>query len=305
MDESEDRLNEEANHSPMMTEEERKALISSNKIGIYCTPPNSWQLTSFSTSFTFVTSGYRYLVSQHWHEILPGKRHIGPLFLGALPIESQLYWYFGDHGAHHLKLIDQFKALGHELGLVVSMNQQFELEGRGLTITPVSPQTWSQLKINQIICPMADFSNDIDLNSLKHLVDLIHDTRTNGFQAHLENGESKIKKGVLVHCKAGVARSMLVIMCYLCFYEDMSIEQAESYLRSRRSIVAITPEKKEIVKSFIEQFYEKKSDEESLQDPIHSPIQDSFKRFKNRSQDQLELQSMTNENATPKRRLST
>jgi len=46
------------------------------------------------------------------------------------------------------------------------------------------------------------------------------------------------KKGVLVHCAAGVSRSAAVILAYLMRHEGMTLREAFLFLRQKRPIVA-------------------------------------------------------------------
>ena len=56
-----------------------------------------------------------------------------------------------------------------------------------------------------------------------------HLTASSSFIArHLENG------CVLVHCGAGMSRSVAVVAAYLCRYAGMTLTEAVGYIRERR-----------------------------------------------------------------------
>lgn len=206
----------------------------------------SWlEFINFLGSFTIVTCGWRALTGYHWNEILPGNAEEGPLFLSALPIKTKVFW----KGAHDEKILEQCRLKQHELGLVVSMVRNFELRGYGLPIYPVSTKDWEAHGVKQLQCPMVDFTDNISLEQLKKLVDRIHEARLEGI------GEER-RKGVLVHCKAGVARSMTVVWAYLVLHGGFTVEGAEALLREKRPQVAITASKRHLIQQFAARYLE-------------------------------------------------
>ncbi|MFO1258174.1 MAG: dual specificity protein phosphatase family protein [Gammaproteobacteria bacterium] len=208
--------------------------------------PGWIEFINFIGSFSMVTCGWRALTGYHWNEILAGNAEEGPLFLSALPIKTKVLW----KGAHHEKILEQCRLQNHALGLVVSMVQNFELRGYGLPIYPVSAEDWAAYGVQQLQCPMADFTDDISLHQLKVLADRIHEARRDGV------GDDR-RKGVLVHCKAGVARSMTVVWAYLVLHGGFSIEGAEALLIQKRPQVAITASKRALIARFAAEYSDK------------------------------------------------
>lgn len=213
--------------------------------------PGWIEFLNFVGSFSMVTCGWRALTGYHWNEILPGNAEEGPLFLSALPVKTKILW----KGGHDEKILEQCRLQDHALGLVVSMVRNFELSGYGLPIYPVSKEDWAAHGVQQIQCPMADFTDKISLNQLKILADSIHRARQEGI------GEER-RKGVLVHCKAGVARSMTVVWAYLVLHGGFTVEDAEALLRQKRPQVAITASKRGLIRRFAEEY--------ALQPPAHN-----------------------------------
>lgn len=204
----------------------------------------SWkQILKFTISFLTVTCGYRAIIGTHWNKIIDG------LYLGALPIKTE----FNGHGGHHEKLIQQCKNSERPLGLVVSVVQKFEIKGYYLPLTPVSPEDWEHNKIRHLQVQVKDFTAEVTLDEIEKAMWEIHLTRQKGLS-------------VYVHCKAGVARSWMFVMCYLSTYCGFSIEQAEQLVKQQRPQVSPCDEKRHVISNFLYQFQDKIKKSQSVPD---------------------------------------
>tara|TARA_X000000950_G_C13748756_1_gene591729 strand:+ start:502 stop:987 length:486 start_codon:yes stop_codon:yes gene_type:complete len=52
---------------------------------------------------------------------------------------------------------------------------------------------------------------------------------------HVQNNRK-----ILIHCKAGMQRSVTLVIAYLVKYHKLSISQAEQYVKSKRSVAYMT-----------------------------------------------------------------
>jgi len=147
--------------------------------------------------------------------------------LGALPIKTK----FLTHGGHHLKIIQQAKSKGYPLGLVVSVIQPFELKGEGILLKPVSVEDWKLLGVETVQLNIPDFSANASLDDIDSIVKKIKQTVNAG-------------KSVYIHCKAGRARSWMVLMCYLTTEEGMDFNSARKLIKSNR--IHVCPKPKQI-----------------------------------------------------------
>lgn len=50
----------------------------------------------------------------------------------------------------------------------------------------------------------------------------------------------KNNRKILIHCKAGMQRSVTLVVAYLVKYHKLNIEQAKSYVKSKRSVAYMT-----------------------------------------------------------------
>jgi atypical dual specificity phosphatase len=105
---------------------------------------------------------------------------------------------------------DVDKLVAEGVTAVVNMCQEY----------PGPTDLYAQHHIEQLRLPTVDF-NPPSLEHARLGVDFI--------QKHLsQNGT------VYVHCKAGRARSANVLMCFLMAHRNMTIEQAQKFLLSKR-----------------------------------------------------------------------
>lgn len=195
----------------------------------------SWsQIVKFTISFLTVTCGYRALTGTHWNKIIDG------LYLGALPIKTEL----GSHGGHHKKLIQQCKNDNSPLGLVVSVVQDFEKEGHYLPVDTVSSKDWEQENIRRIQIKVQDFTADVTPDEIARAMWELHLTRQQGLS-------------VYVHCKAGVARSWMIVMCYLSTYCGYSIQDAMKLTQLQRPQVSPCAAKLNKINNFVWMYNDK------------------------------------------------
>eukprot|EP00758_Cryptobia_borreli_P018316 Tbor_TRINITY_DN670_c0_g1::TRINITY_DN670_c0_g1_i1::g.1582::m.1582 len=62
------------------------------------------------------------------------------------------------------------------------------------------------------------------------------------------------RRVVYIHCKAGVGRSWMVLMCYLTTYKGKTFEEAYHMVKSKRNHVNPGPEQKQFVRDFQSRF---------------------------------------------------
>jgi len=139
-------------------------------------------------------------VSQPWWTEIPEKR----IILGALPF-------------HERRHVERLKNLN--VGGVFTLNQPFELVPN-LIGTPVSPSDWILNGVESLHIPTPDFcpptTEDIKMGIefMKKIID---------------SG-----KNVYVHCKAGRGRSVVAVVCYLVEIDNMSVDDAITYVKEKR-----------------------------------------------------------------------
>ena len=230
---------------------------------------NRWKETSENVSFfkkaNFAVSFlFAHWFNSHWDIILDpttvpiqnsetqdltqqGKR--GALILGGLPLKKDA-----------VAIIKKCKELEASLGLVVSLVEPFEQEGKGLPspMIPVSENEWKNWEeaeamiegeentnertpIQFLSQPMRDYTAEINLENLTETIDAIEEYR--------KKGES-----VYVHCKAGKGRSWLVVAAYLMVYEKMPEFDAAELIRTKRPSVTPGVSRSEKVRKLIEDF---------------------------------------------------
>ncbi|OQR87951.1 phosphatidylglycerophosphatase and protein-tyrosine phosphatase 1-like isoform X1 [Achlya hypogyna] len=130
------------------------------------------------------------------------------ILLGALPLANR---------GHHLLLQRE------GVGAVVTMNEPFELRPTHLG-TPVTPDDWAGLGIDQHIAATTDFTAP-SMESLVACVAFV--------SRHIDLGHT-----VYVHCKAGRGRSTVVVAAYLMRTHQWSIDQALDFIKQKRPHIA-------------------------------------------------------------------
>lgn len=123
------------------------------------------------------------------------------------------------------------------LGSIMSLKAERSLKERGVThilsvlgpiVSYTDSQTWAKLPIFQqmkshLIVEVEDL-DDVDI--LEHL------EKTNDFIQHAIDA----KEGVLVHCAAGISRSVTCVCAYLMKAHKWTPAKAIDYVRSRREV---------------------------------------------------------------------
>lgn len=136
----------------------------------------------------------------------------GKLYLGALP-----------NG-----LLKDLERLTHEEHITaqLSLNQQWELEPRGLSL-PYSQAQRSALQIqNYKLIEARDHDHPLTIDQLTETADFIHQ--------QLEAGNN-----LYVNCKAGQGRSAMAIAAYLIKYQGMTVDEAIKLIKSHRPNVTL------------------------------------------------------------------
>lgn len=129
------------------------------------------------------------------------------ILLGAIPLIGSIR--------------NDLKTLG-ELGIkaVLSVVEPFEIETKGLLGSPVTSDQWQEYGIKHLHISTPDFQpltqDDIFLG-----VEFI--------RWNVKNGRS-----VYIHCKAGKARSALIVICYLIKEHSLSFIQALKFIKTQR-----------------------------------------------------------------------
>jgi len=176
-----------------------------------------------------------------WDEVIPG------LLLGALPIINYGHENLPEYCANKVR----------PLTGVVSCCSHSELKGEGLGVIPVSPQFWAERNIRQDHLAMADFTGMIQADHSGVLtpeaqelqcLQKIHQSILN-MHDDLEGGNS-----VYVHCKAGRGRSVLVVICYLIFFYNMTPHEATEFTRSKRPEISLSPVQIAFISKYCKQY---------------------------------------------------
>jgi atypical dual specificity phosphatase len=154
----------------------------------------------------------------NWWSLI-GNYGNGNLHLGALPISTF-------SGKNDLKALE-------DLGIkaVLSMVDAFENRSEGYLTSPIKPEMISLNGIKHLQIPTPDCET-IFFELLSRGVEFIH--------WNLKNGRS-----VLVHCKAGMVRSALTIICYLVKYQKLPGEEALALVKSKRRQAGFSKESSE------------------------------------------------------------
>ena len=158
-----------------------------------------------------------------WSSVIPGLK------VGAIPIMN---W---DHGS---LLLNDCLSDGKALGLIVSCCEDFELAGSGLGIvTPIPPRYWLEKKANHLQVKMPDFTGGVPLEQIHLSVKEIHKTIQDDKTAY-------------VHCKAGRGRSIVMVVCYLMQFLDLSPDEAITLVSEKRSEVSLSKAQYEFIEAY-------------------------------------------------------
>ena len=149
----------------------------------------------------------------------------------------------------------------YELGEVVACLTSDEMNGFGFkTLEFAVKVSWSDrfgTGLTYVHVPMPDATADTSMEAVRNAVDTIHATTCESIVDFLEpNGSAKKKKKgvVYIHCKAGVGRSWMVLMCYLTTYGGRTYENAYNLVRSTRTHINPSEGQEQFVKDFAIKF---------------------------------------------------
>lgn len=109
-----------------------------------------------------------------------------------------------------------------ELGIkaVLSVVESFEIESKGLLGSPVASEQWQQSDIKQLHISTPDFK-PLSLNDINLGVEFL-------------KWNVKNNRPIYVHCKAGKARSALIVICYLIKIHGLSFTKALNFIKEKR-----------------------------------------------------------------------
>ena len=148
----------------------------------------------------------------------------------------------------------------YELGEVVACLTSDEMNGFGFkTLEFAVKVSWSDrfgTALTYMHVPMPDATADTSMEAVRKAVDSIHSVTCESLADALEpDGSSRKKKGVAyIHCKAGVGRSWMVLMCYLTTYGGRTYDNAYNLVRSTRTHINPSDTQEQFVKDFIIKF---------------------------------------------------
>ena len=156
-----------------------------------------------------------------WNPIIIDNGNGATLYVGALPLIQK---FFG-------KTIRNDAEILARLGIksVLSATEPFENNMQGLFLSAVTPQTWDSKQIKHLQIATPDFQA-VSLEKIHEGVEFIH--------WNMQAGRS-----VYVHCKAGRGRSVLIALCYLMKYHQMSRQDAFTLLKSQRNQASLRADK--------------------------------------------------------------
>jgi hypothetical protein len=160
------------------------------------------------------------------------------LIVGALPLAAPCG---GDPSAHLHGLKEQCQARACSVGLVVSCLELCENDGDLAAFA--GPRDWEeQLGVSAFVhvaLPMQlDAEIDVDMGELVAACDQMHEVVV------------REKKAVYLHCKAGTARSWVVVMAYLISQRFLNVDEARGLLAVVRQKYAPTPAQEAFVRRF-------------------------------------------------------
>jgi protein-tyrosine phosphatase len=140
-----------------------------------------------------------------WNDVSYDPQEI--IYLGALPLIGTTR--------------DDLSSL-RELGIkaVLSVVESFEIESKGLLGSPVAAKQWEENEIKQLHISTQDFK-PLSLDDVNLGVEFLR-------------WNVKNNRPIYVHCKAGKARSALIVMCYLIKIHGLSFPQALNFIREKR-----------------------------------------------------------------------
>ncbi len=185
-----------------------KYLISSLSVGLLALGVQVkffYPKVLYETSLIMEMTKNFFISRQWWNEI------DDQLILGAMPLSNK---------CHHTKLKD----LG--VSVVVSLNQDFELDHQGILSIPVTHEEWKKQGIEFRQFPAKDFKG-VDLDTISRTV------------SYIQHQEEQGKK-VYVHCKAGVGRSATIAACLQVLEKhSLSADEAIRIIKQKRPQISL------------------------------------------------------------------
>lgn len=170
----------------------------------------------------------------------------GGVILSALPVVSEIAGS-GDH----LKLLKtQAAERGSTMGLVVSVMEEQEMEGFG--VSPVKFATHEEWRkefpsIETVLYKVTDCSADgMTFENMSAVISKMNE--------HVRAGRS-----VLVHCKAGKGRSAVAVMCYLIRYRNHSVSSAVTLVKALRGQINPSESQLNFVAEYFTQLQEERA----------------------------------------------
>lgn len=138
------------------------------------------------------------------------------IILGGIPLQNK----------NHPK---KFQEMG--VTDVICLAEEFELKTTTCVTTPVSPSTWQQQGIQFKHLPAKDFL-PVSMETLDQAVARMHEI--------VDRKRGK----VYAHCKAGVGRSAMVVICYLIKHKGYSAEAALAFVKAKRPSINLNTDQR-------------------------------------------------------------
>lgn len=148
----------------------------------------------------------------NWYDKIIELKNGASVFLGALPLKP------GTLRDQDGEIYKDFKAKG--IGAILTVVEPFENHSEGYLHSAVTPKDWKEHGFDQLQLPAEDYGT-LPMEDIEKGV------------AYMES-MMKQGKSVYVHCKAGMGRSLLIVVCYLIKNHGMTVDQALDYTKARR-----------------------------------------------------------------------
>eukprot|EP00794_Sanderia_malayensis_P011261 gene11261-12441_t len=168
---------------------------------------------------TLLWNVFRSKIDRNWYDRIDRA-----VVLGALPFRSTAN-----------TLVEKENVKG-----VITLNQEHELKYLSLTA-----EEWKNLGVTQLWIPTMDFDAAPSIKDIEKSIEFIED-----FKAR--------NQSVYVHCKAGRGRSALIVVCYLMKEQNIGIDEAFSFVKSKRSHVLLWTNQRRRVEEFYESLQTRK-----------------------------------------------
>lgn len=109
----------------------------------------------------------------------------------------------------------------------------------------ISPERLKQSNIKRILTLNRENKHtDIELSMFRKLgiqykYITIDDSKYSNILSHIDESLKFIRidgDNILIHCSAGISRSVSIVIAYLIKYKNMTVDQALNFIREKRSI---------------------------------------------------------------------